>query len=635
MDSLLGKRFSRGQYEIIDKLGAGGMSTVFRARQNSVDRFVAIKIIRADLGEDLEFARRFQNEAKMMASLTHLHIMKVFDYGQENGMSYLVMELLQGGSLNKFIRAKHPLPLPMVGRLFGQMCDALAFAHGRGIIHRDLKSDNVMLDQAQQNAFLTDFGIAKLLGESTQLTQTGTTLGTPTYMAPELWQGGRADSRSDIYAMGVILYEMLTNNSPFLADTPFRVMYRHVNEMPTPAYQLRPDLPEAVVGVINRALAKNPDDRYQSPQDLGVAFQEAVGGASQVPGIISSNTAQATPAKLDLTAPYIKNTPTASAKQNTKQSVTKTMLTAEEDEPAQRKAGLLLPAMGVLAIVMLGAIVFLLSRRGGDALAAGQQGTQTATTVPTVVAIANTATHTNTATATLTITPTFTHTFTVTFTPTATATFTPSPTPLPTETHTPTIGLDTLIAQTLNPIFTQTAFALSGTQLAVEVEQTVQAGLNIEMTNIAATVEAQASLAAKTAQAMATRQQATLNAQNTATQRAFERTATASSLYATATLAAKNCPGTLPSRLQVGKRGRVNTAVPTPNRLRSTPSRGNNVIDQIPAGDTFKVLEGPTCDAQYGIAWWKVEWRNPSGKTVIGWTAESQGAAYYLDPIEG
>jgi serine/threonine-protein kinase len=198
MANLIGQRF--GQYDIISLLGKGGMASVYRARQISVDRDVAIKVMKSDLiADDPGFLTRFEREAKTVAALSQAHILKVFDYGQQGDTVYLVMELLTGGSLSSLIR-RGPLAVDHAAQILDQITGALDYAHRRGIVHRDLKPANVLLDEGG-DAFLTDFGIAKLLRETTALTQSGVAMGTPAYMAPEQWRGTGLDARADIYAL--------------------------------------------------------------------------------------------------------------------------------------------------------------------------------------------------------------------------------------------------------------------------------------------------------------------------------------------------------------------------------------------------------------------------------------------------
>lgn len=211
MSGLIGQRL--GQYELLSLLGRGGMATVYRARQASMERDVAIKIIDPRLAESPDFVKRFEREARTIASLSHPHILKVFDFGQFGEHLYLVMELLKGGSLANLIQ-KGPLPLDIVEKVLDQVASALDYAHEQEIIHRDLKPQNVLLDE-KGHAFLTDFGIARLLNRGTKLTQSGMVMGTPAYMAPEIWDNQPSDARADIYALGIMLFEMLAGRAHF------------------------------------------------------------------------------------------------------------------------------------------------------------------------------------------------------------------------------------------------------------------------------------------------------------------------------------------------------------------------------------------------------------------------------------
>ncbi len=279
MSGLIGQHI--GQYEIIALIGRGGMATVYQAHQESMGRDVAIKVIKPDLAETGDFVKRFQREVHTVASLSHPHILKVFDYGQHGDLVYLVMELLKGGSLADQIR-KGPLIADQTLRILEQVGSALDHAHRVGIIHRDLKPQNVMLD-SDGNAFLTDFGIAKILSETTVLTRTGAAMGTPAYMPPEQWQGIPLDARADIYALGIMLFEMLAGKLPFNADTPFHMMHLHVSETPPSIRTLRSDLPPGIEAVIGKALAKNREDRFASAGELTSAFRAALSGQTPVP----------------------------------------------------------------------------------------------------------------------------------------------------------------------------------------------------------------------------------------------------------------------------------------------------------------------------------------------------------------
>jgi tetratricopeptide (TPR) repeat protein/tRNA A-37 threonylcarbamoyl transferase component Bud32 len=281
MSNWVGKQF--GSYQIVALLGEGGMASVYRAQQTSIKREVAVKIIRTDLAENDSFVKRFEREAQTVAALSHPHILKIFEFGQYEGSPFLAMELLTGGSLAGFMRAG-ALPVETAARIMGQICGALDYAHSQGIVHRDLKPQNVMLDGAG-NAILTDFGLAKLVADTNQqaLTQTGTQLGTPAYMSPEQWRAEVVDARSDVYALGVMLFEMLTASPLYQGQTPYEMMHKHLFIPPPSIVQARADLPAALESVIQTALAKERADRYPSAGALFAAFQTALSpGASIV-----------------------------------------------------------------------------------------------------------------------------------------------------------------------------------------------------------------------------------------------------------------------------------------------------------------------------------------------------------------
>ncbi len=267
-----------GNYQIEERLGRGGMATVYRARQINMQRDVAIKVMSAELVEDPQFVARFEREAQVIASLEHPRIVPVHDFGHEGDLFYLVMRLIEGETLYDRM-LDGPLSTATAARLVTQIAEALDYAHERGVIHRDLKPNNILLDD-YDNIYMMDFGLAKLVAATSNLTETGMVLGTPAYMAPEQWRGDPVDARTDVYALGVILYEMVCGQPPFEgADTPFTLMYKHLNDTPQPPREILPSLPASVDAVILRALAKDAADRYPSAGELAEAFTSALESA--------------------------------------------------------------------------------------------------------------------------------------------------------------------------------------------------------------------------------------------------------------------------------------------------------------------------------------------------------------------
>ncbi len=279
-DNLVGHTL--GQYELRALLGAGGMGAVYRGFQVGLRREVAVKVLPTALAQDSNYIARFNREAEISASLEHAHIVPVYDYGTQDGISYVVMRLLTGGSLADRLRIaedeKRPLPsLPEIAAMLRQLAGALDYAHNRGVIHRDLKPGNIMFDN-QGDAFLVDFGIAKLLKATTSLTGTGMGVGTPSFMPPEQWRSEELTAAADQYALAIVVYMMLTGHMPFEADTPFQAMHKHLNEPPTPPQTYRPEVPQAVSLVLDRALAKDPAARFPTVTAFAQAFDSAITG---------------------------------------------------------------------------------------------------------------------------------------------------------------------------------------------------------------------------------------------------------------------------------------------------------------------------------------------------------------------
>ncbi len=266
-----------GTYQIVEQVGRGGMATVFKAYQPSMDRYVAVKILPSHFTEDASFVGRFTQEARTLARLEHPHILPVHDYGEQEGTTYLVMRYVKAGTLKDLVTRGGPLDLKEVSRVMGQVGGALDYAHSQDVIHRDIKPSNVLVDE-RGNTFLTDFGIAKLVAETAQFTASGAVIGTPAYMSPEQGMGQPVDYRCDIYSLGVVLYELVTGRVPYEAETPLAVLMKHVNDpLPLPR-QIKPDLPEHVERVILRAMAKSPDDRFQSAQQMVDMLADAIVG---------------------------------------------------------------------------------------------------------------------------------------------------------------------------------------------------------------------------------------------------------------------------------------------------------------------------------------------------------------------
>jgi serine/threonine protein kinase len=267
------------KYEILKKLGQGGFATVYLAKDTTLGRKVAIKMLDAQLpAHDPTFLKRFEREAQTVAQLNHPHIIiDVYEFGQEEGRYFIVMPYLPGPDLAHLIAQQGALEVAQVIRLTEQVGAALDYAHSQGVIHRDVKPPNVIFDE-QGQAILTDFGIVKLANETTILTQTGGVIGTPYYMAPEQWTTGQMDARTDLYALGVIVYQMLTGQVPFPGQTPHRIMYAHLNEAPPPLHVLNPALSPAVEKVLLKMLAKSPAQRYQTAGQFCTDLQVALTG---------------------------------------------------------------------------------------------------------------------------------------------------------------------------------------------------------------------------------------------------------------------------------------------------------------------------------------------------------------------
>jgi serine/threonine-protein kinase len=264
-------------YRIDGVLDRGGMGVVYKATDADLDRTVALKIIAPEHTRNEDAVTRFKSEARLAASLEHPNIVPIHRGGEFEGVLYLAMRLVPGTNLREVIN-RGPLPVERVGRIVTQIADALEAAHDRGLVHRDVKPANVLVtgEGRNEHIYLTDFGLTKRLGSQGSLTQTGTWVGTPDYVAPEQIQGGSVDGRTDIYSLGCVLYEMLTGSVAFPRDNDVAKLWAHVSDAPPPPSMKRPDLVPAFDQIVARATAKSPEQRYSKPSELAAAVQEAV-----------------------------------------------------------------------------------------------------------------------------------------------------------------------------------------------------------------------------------------------------------------------------------------------------------------------------------------------------------------------
>jgi serine/threonine-protein kinase len=293
-----------GRYKIEALLGQGGMSAVYQATDPNLRRTVAVKLIHPHLGSDPEFVRRFEQEAAAVAQLRHPNIVQVFDFDHDGDTYYMVLEFLRGETLQARLRALHAadqrLPLTEIVRIMSLLCDAVAYAHQQGMLHRDLKPGNVMLDPRGQ-PILMDFGVAKIIGGQ-QHTATGAIIGTVAYMSPEQVRGESVDERSDIYSLGIILYEMAAGRPPFEGSSAMTVMMKHVNEPVPDLRQVAGDVPPELVAAVEKALTKDQADRYQKASEMAMALR-AIGMSLFTHGTATWGAPVPRPAQASMPAP--------------------------------------------------------------------------------------------------------------------------------------------------------------------------------------------------------------------------------------------------------------------------------------------------------------------------------------------
>src|SRR3954468_19476412 len=255
------------RYELEELVGTGGMSSVFRAHDRLLDRKVALKILHQQYSGDEEYVERFRREARAVAALSHPNIVTRIDRGEHGGRQFIVFEYVDGENLKRLIERRVPAPVSTALELAMEIARALSFAHQQGLVHRDVKPQNVLLN-GDGRAKVTDFGIARSMDVQHGMTQTGTVLGTSDYIAPEQAQGQRVDECTDVYSLGVVVYELLTNEVPFPGENFVAVAMRHINEPPPPVGDKRPDVPPRVEAAVQRAMAKRPEDRFHTMADF-------------------------------------------------------------------------------------------------------------------------------------------------------------------------------------------------------------------------------------------------------------------------------------------------------------------------------------------------------------------------------
>ena len=259
------------KYEVLSEIGRGGMAIVYKATQKNLGRIVALKVLPEQFTHDSEFVARFHREAHEAAKLDHPNIVAIHDEGVEGGVHFIAMQFLEGKDLHSAIKKRGAFPYGNVVPLLTPVAEALDYAHSMGVVHRDVKSSNIMLTRTGR-AVLMDFGIAHAM-DGTKLTRTGAAIGTPEYMSPEQAEGKDIDGRSDIYSLGVVLYEALAGKVPFTTGNPISTIHRVIHELPNQVAELNPDIPDWLDEIVMTCLEKNPDDRFSSGSDLAEALR--------------------------------------------------------------------------------------------------------------------------------------------------------------------------------------------------------------------------------------------------------------------------------------------------------------------------------------------------------------------------
>ena len=334
-----------GRYAVLERVGGGGMAEVYRARDDLLGREVAIKVLHERFSNDRSFVERFRREAQSAANLNHPNVVSLYDYGADDDTYFIVMEYIDGRSLADIISAEGPLLPERAAEIASDVAQALDRAHSGGLVHRDVKPSNIMITDTGQTK-VTDFGIARALGGDGEqtMTQTGMVIGTASYLSPEQAQGNPVDARSDVYALGVVLYEMLTGDPPFTGETPLAIAYKHVRENPEAPSSRNKDVPHALDAVTMKALAKNPDNRYASATDMHEDLQRFIAGQKVT----------ATPVLADQTEVATRASGTQVMRQ------TEVADYNDYDERGRRRAGLYV-VIALLILGLFGALAWLLA----------------------------------------------------------------------------------------------------------------------------------------------------------------------------------------------------------------------------------------------------------------------------------
>jgi hypothetical protein len=354
LSSLVGSTL--GKYQLVELIGKGGMATVYKGLQTDVDRFVAIKVLPPHPGQDATYVERFRQEARTIARLQHPHIVPLYDYGSERDVLYLVTPFISGGSLSSRIR-RGALPLETVDTLVGQIASALDYAHRNGVIHRDIKPDNVLLND-DDFPLLSDFGIAKLVeSSSASLTGTGGLIGTPAYMSPEQAQGLPVDTRSDLYSLGVVTFEMLTGRQPYHDETAMQIVMKHINAPVPSLREAAPNVSEALDAVLMQALAKEPDARFQTASAFASALHIAVQDQEEPLNTVALSPAEAAAVRARTTPPPARTASPAVPAQDTQSATPSTTIVVREagglNNPFVLLGGFALIALLVVAVLLL------------------------------------------------------------------------------------------------------------------------------------------------------------------------------------------------------------------------------------------------------------------------------------------